>query len=325
MPNPVRSIKLPVGRSGVNARDDVRIIQRLLNQAITSNQKLASARLETLKVDGACGPRTNEAIEKYQQLVLGWSGRAVDGTVQPNRATWKALNGNVDSLAKIKPARTEASMWVGGYAVFRQGNYKQKLGDSTTGTIAAYGCALCSLTMAATCIGSVTQHWPEDLKPRELTPLKSNEIMRKAGVFNGYALVMKKAANSLGMEFDEYGRAGELTPDDISLVDAHLNRGYPIAAHVDYKKDAVGDHWILVIARYGNGKYTAIDPAYGKTMQLTRGDNQSVNNVRYNEIKDERQGVLFGWSRSGASAAQEKYVVVRFALLSPSGAGFLCQ
>jgi hypothetical protein len=325
MPKTARSIKLAVGRSGVNVRDDVKIIQQLLNQAIATNKKLANAHLEKLKVDGVCGARTNEAIEKFQQLVLGWSGRAVDGTVQPNRQTWKALNGNVDSLVRIKPAHTEPSMWVGGYAMFRQGNYKQKLGDSTTGTIAAYGCALCSLTMAATCIGSATEYWPEDLKPRELTPLKSNEILRKAGVFNGYALVMKKAANALGMEFDEYGRAGDLTANDVRLIDAHLNRGYPIAAHVDYKRDAVGDHWILVIARYGNGKFTAIDPAYGKTMQLTRGDNQTVNNPRYNEIKDERQGVLFGWSGSGGSSAQEKYVVVRFALLSPAGAGFLCQ
>lgn len=320
MPNTVRSISLPVGRFGVNEHRDVGIIQQLLNKASASNQKLASAGLEKLKPEEICGPRTIAAIEKYQQLVLGWSGRAVDGTVHPNRATWKALNGNVDSLAKIKSVRTDPAMRVGGYAAFRQGDYKQKLGDSTNATIAAYGCARCCLTMAATCIGAATRHWPEDLEPRQLTPLKSNEILRKAGAFSGYALAMQKAAEALGMGYTEYGRAGNLVPDDVRLIDTHLNHGYPVAAHVDYKKGSAGDHWILIAARYDYGVYTAIDPAFGKTMRLTRGDNMTVDNPRYHQIKDERQGVLFGWPGSGGSSSQEKYVVVRFALLSPSGA-----
>jgi hypothetical protein len=319
MPNVTNSIKLPVGRSGVNHRDDVKVVQQLLNRVIASNQKFAGAGLSKLTVDGVCGALTISAIEKFQQVVLGWSGRGVDGTVEPNRTTWKALNGNVDLPSQIKPIRTESSMWVGGYATFRQGDYRQKLGDSTSATIAGYGCAMCTLTMAATCIGAATQFWPEDLTPRELTPLKSNEILRRAGAFNGYALAMKKAANALGMEYDEHGRAGDLVPSDVSMIDSHLNRGYPVAAHVDYKKESAGDHWILTIARNGNGTYRAIDPAYGKTMLLTRGDNQTVNNPRYQEIKDERQGVLFGWGGSGGSSSQQKYVVVRFALLSPGG------
>lgn len=279
MPNVANSIKLPVGRSGVNNRDDVKIVQRLLNRVIATIQKFAAAGLSKLTVDGICGALTTEAIEKFQQVVLGWSRREVDGTVEPSRTTWKELNGNVDSPSKIKPIRTESSMWVGGYATFRQGDYKQNLVDSTNATIAAYGCAMYTLTMAATCIGTATQYWPEDLTPRELTPLKSNEILRRAGAFNGYALVMKKAANALGMEYDEHDRAGDRVPSDVSMIDSQLNRGYPVAAHVDYKKDSAGDHWILVIARHGNGSYTAIDPAYGKTMLLTRGDNQSVNNL----------------------------------------------
>jgi hypothetical protein len=143
---------------GVNIRDDVKFVQQLLNRVIPTHQKLTAAGLGKLDVDGSCGALATGTIERFQQLVLGWSGCGVDGTVAPNRTTWKALKGNVDAPSKIKSIRKESSMWVSSYATFRQGDYNQKLGDSTSGTIAVYGCAIGTVTMAATCIGARSQY-----------------------------------------------------------------------------------------------------------------------------------------------------------------------
>jgi hypothetical protein len=328
MSHTARVIKHSVGRNGLNRAPDVAVIQQLLNGVIAREEKLRSAGIAQLDITKTCDASTIGAIEKFQEIVLHWSGRAVDGTVEPNKGTWKALNGNIASTPKIKRLATPRPMWVGSYAAFRQGDFKEKLGESSKATIARYGCALCSLTMAATYIGSPTKFWPEGLAPRDLSPLGSNEIFRKAGAFSGYQLIMKKAAESLGMEYDEY--TGCLTPDDISLIDEHMRRGYPVAANVDYKnkpdeKKSKGDHWVLVITRHSDGTFNAIDPATGLEMLLTRGDRMTVYNLRYQQIKDEGGGVLFGWVGSGGSHSQEKYVVVRFALLAPAGESFLCE
>ena len=172
-------------------------------------------------------------------------------------------------------------------------------------------------TMAATSIGAPTEHWPSDLQPKDLTPTKANAILRKAGAFrSGYEMIISAGAAALGMDYDEYGRSSDLSDEHLTMVDAHLRAGLPIAAHVDYKGNAKGDHWILVYALNIDETYSAIDPAYGKKMLLTSGRNQTVNNVRYATTKDEKTGILFGWANSGGSASQQKYIVVRFGLLS---------
>jgi hypothetical protein len=310
------SISHAVGINGLNRDPDVRIIQSLLNNALGRYPKFAASGVTKLVVDGDAGPLTKKAVVKFQETVMGWSGRSVDGTVSPGRQTWKALNGNVDSPSAIKPQPTPASMWIGGYSAFRQGDYKEKLGDSTSATIAGYGCALCTLTMAATSIGAPTEHWPSDLQPKDLTPSKANVILRKAGAFNGYAMTISLGADALGMTYDEYGRNSNLSDEHLTLLDSHLGAGLPVAAHVDYKDKASGDHWILVYARNGDNTYNAIDPAYGKQMLLTSARNQTVDNARYATTKDEKTGILFGWPRSGGSANQQKYIVVRFGLLT---------
>lgn len=310
------TITNPVGKLGLNRSQDVGVIQRLLNAALDSYTDFKATGLTKLTEDNSIGPLTIGAIEIFQSKVLKWSGPAVDGTVTPGRATWKALNGNVSNMSEIKPQPTTRATWQGNYAAFRQGDYKDKLGDSTSASIAGYGCALCTLTMAATYIGSRTKFWPDKLTPKELTPPKANEICRKAGVFTGFALYMQGAANALGMDYDEHGRTSKLGEDDIDHIDAHLSFGKPVAANVDYKSGSAGDHWILVNSRAGDATYTAIDPAYGTVMKLASNRNQTVNNARYASTKNEKTGVLFGWKGSGGSKNQEQYIVVRFALLA---------
>lgn len=313
-----RIIKQSVGKKGQNQKTDVEIVQKLLNTALDKDARFAASGVKKLKPDGKCGPLTNTAIEKYQSVVMGWSGASVDGTVEPGKTTWKSLNGNVSSSVHITPTAAPSST-IGNYQAFRQGNYQDALGHSSTLKISGHGCALTTLTMAATLIGAATEHWPEGLLPRDLTPPKVNDILRSAGAFSGGNLIMSKAANALGMRYDEYGRNTNLQDSDLDRIDNHLARGLPVAGHVDYKRGSAGDHWILIIARNNDETYTAIDPATGKSMSLTHGRNRTVNNARYSTIKDEKTGVLFGWAGSGGSANQQKYVVVRFALLSAGG------
>ena len=75
LPNAINSIKLPVGRSGVNNRDDVKIVQQLLNRVIAAIRDLPAG-VSKLDADGVCGAVTTGAIEKVQQAVLvGRRGR----------------------------------------------------------------------------------------------------------------------------------------------------------------------------------------------------------------------------------------------------------
>lgn len=313
----VATIKYRVGYKGINRREDVLVIQKLLNQARAANGGFAAA-VDKLVEDERIGPKTISAIEKFQELVLKWSARSIDGAVDPGGKTWKALNGNVPSSAAIKPQ----PRWNGTYAMFNQNLQAGNLGGSSR-SIARSGCTLCTLTMAATYIGTPTKHWPENLQPRDLTPPKANGICQRAGAFSGFELVVKTAAEALGMLYVEYGRTivggkgVEYSLDDwhLTQLDTHLMTDRPVAAHVDYRGSTTGDHWILVVRRNGDHTYTAIDPATGGTMTLTSGRGQSVDNSRYAQTKDQRTGILFG-TPSGGQRNQQKYIVVRFGLLA---------
>jgi hypothetical protein len=193
----VDTIKYRVGHKGINRPKEVLLIQKLLNRARSANASFAEA-VPKLVEDERIGPRTIAAIEKFQQIVLKWSARASDGAVDPGGKTWKALNGNVESSAAIKK-------WNSTYSMFNQNAQAGTLGG-TSRTIARSGCTLCTLTMAATSIGAPTKHWPEGLLPRDLTPPKANVICQKAKAFYGFELVVKSAAEALGMLYVEYGR-----------------------------------------------------------------------------------------------------------------------
>lgn len=80
------SITASVGKGGVNRRQDVITVQNLINNHIRSIAPIAS-----LKADGVVGPKTIAAIEAFQRKVVKLS--RVDGRVDPNGRTLKALNG----------------------------------------------------------------------------------------------------------------------------------------------------------------------------------------------------------------------------------------
>jgi|GEM_PF-744768 len=78
--NASSTLSASVGDGGVNLREDVELVQRLLN----SNGACLSE-------DGFIGPLTIGAIESFQQETLGWS----DGKIDVGQKTWKALSGTL--------------------------------------------------------------------------------------------------------------------------------------------------------------------------------------------------------------------------------------
>ena len=322
-----RQISAAVGVNGVNLEQDTRVIQVLLNAALESKPAFKASGIARLSEDGKCGPKTKEAITTYQRVVLGWSEQGADGTVSPNRTTWRSLNGNASGpITPSNPPSNEskrpgARPMFGGYVAFRQGDYgKVSLGSGSL-NISGHGCALCTLTMAATVHGSPNKHWPKSLRPADLDPPAANAIIKAAGGFSGSSLFMAKAASALGMTYDEYGRTKTLVPADVGLIEAHLNAGFPVAGHVDYKSSAVGDHWVLIIKRYIGGTFDAIDPATGKLLNLTKHGTSTGPKAHQPNPQAVAGGVLFG-TGMGGSSNQQKYVVVRFGLLAPAGGGW---
>lgn len=81
------SINGSVGAGGINRDADVRAIQELLNRHVS---RLGLIRLF---VDGATGPRTLEAIRRFQKMVMGLV--MPDGRVDPQGRTLAALDGGV--------------------------------------------------------------------------------------------------------------------------------------------------------------------------------------------------------------------------------------
>ena len=79
-----------VGQGGINRKEDVFLVQRLLNDAIgATGQPL-------LKIDGLAGPKTVAAIKRRQQS----AGTPMDGRVDPHGPTFKKLvNDFVQHLA----------------------------------------------------------------------------------------------------------------------------------------------------------------------------------------------------------------------------------
>jgi hypothetical protein len=80
-------IAASVGRlGGLNRPPDVKVVQELLNRVPSA----AGGPYPLLAVDSVCGPRTVDAIQKFQVQQLGW-GKA-DGRVDPNGPTFQKLN-----------------------------------------------------------------------------------------------------------------------------------------------------------------------------------------------------------------------------------------
>jgi hypothetical protein len=82
------TISQPVGTGpkSRNLPDDVRAVQELFNR-IARDKGGPSV---PLKVDGICGPKTNNAIQVFQQKQFGWAG--ADGRVDPAGQTLVQMN-----------------------------------------------------------------------------------------------------------------------------------------------------------------------------------------------------------------------------------------
>lgn len=82
-----RTITASVGRmGGVNRPQDVRTVQELLNKVPAAS----GGPTPLLAVDGLCGPKTTNAIQRFQVQHFGWSG--ADGRVDPGGRTLRKLN-----------------------------------------------------------------------------------------------------------------------------------------------------------------------------------------------------------------------------------------
>ena len=81
-----KTISASVGLHGVNRSDDVTTVQQLLDKVPASQ----GGPVPLLVVDGISGPKTREAIQKFQLHHFGWGG--ADGRVDPGQQTLAKLN-----------------------------------------------------------------------------------------------------------------------------------------------------------------------------------------------------------------------------------------
>lgn len=82
-----KSITASVGRmGGVNFPNDVKVVQALLNNV----PQASGGPPVKLQADGSCGPKTMDAIQKFQMRHFGFAG--ADGRVDPNGRTLAKLN-----------------------------------------------------------------------------------------------------------------------------------------------------------------------------------------------------------------------------------------
>ena len=95
------SITKSVGKGGANLKNDVMVVQTLLNKAGGPN----GGATPPLMVDGLCGPMTTTAIRTFQ---LRWFGPAgADSRVDPNGRTLARLN---DFDAPLPPLTTASTL-----------------------------------------------------------------------------------------------------------------------------------------------------------------------------------------------------------------------
>ena len=104
------SISSSVGERGINRFTDVKMVQSLLN---TKGARLVP--------DGACGPKTIQAIRDFQKTFLAQP----DGRVDVGGATWHRLN---NGAALVQPALVQLPQQCG------FGYYSYSSGDRQYGT-----------------------------------------------------------------------------------------------------------------------------------------------------------------------------------------------
>jgi len=99
------NIGASVGKSGVNNKADVTTVQHLLNAHVRAMG------LPVLDEDGRIGDNTNDAISRYQQMVLHIANP--DGRIDVGGGTWKALVAGTGVAPPPAPATPAASQLSG--------------------------------------------------------------------------------------------------------------------------------------------------------------------------------------------------------------------
>ena len=353
-------LKSSVGYGGQNLEADVKEVRMLLERHMLGNHMFRFA-LEEAELVGANGLHPGAGVVGpaafiFQRKVMGYTEDFADGFVKYNNKTWKALAGQVgtDGITPVAADSVSAAVGdalgnVGAFMMFCQGDFTDKLnhhydsdkdGETTRqdakATIASHGCCLCTLTMAATGIGRPTEHWPKNLVAKDLTPHIANKIVKDGGGYFLKGLSTFSVPGLFGMSVERYGPGyeNEIGENAISLIDGHLAQGFPIAAHVDYKRvGSDGDHWILITNKTNDcyRKYDAIDPASGTKMGLTPNSAANTRDLdlflkKMDDPKFTYQpGVLYGIASPPSAKCSEKqrnkqdnYRMVRFLLLSPA-------
>jgi hypothetical protein len=90
------NIGASVGKGGINNKDDVTLVQHLLNAHVKAMG------LPILDEDGRIGDNTNDAIVRYQQMIMGNAN--ADGRIDVGGGTWKSLAAGTGVAAPPAPA-----------------------------------------------------------------------------------------------------------------------------------------------------------------------------------------------------------------------------
>lgn len=109
------SISASVGKGGVNNKADVTTVQHLLNAHVRAMG------LPVLDEDGRIGDNTNDAIARYQQMVLGSANP--DGKIDVGGGTWKALVAGRTVAPPPPPPAAAAQLSGGAWWHANQANY----------------------------------------------------------------------------------------------------------------------------------------------------------------------------------------------------------
>jgi Putative peptidoglycan binding domain len=276
-----------------------RALQRNLNVAMKAG----------LKVDGDAGEKTQAALKKFQKDNQLPETGVFDAKTREAlaSATQKAREESIKGLTE-KMNKHEAKlpgMWQNN-ALWGQ----ESVNDSNK-SLGAVGCAITDLAMLVSAkLGRV------------VTPDELNEKLREGGVFK------KKEDPNLTFEsvgpalLAAYGEAvGELqnvkrssplvnmSGEEIKkTVDSELKAGRMVMLHVDYENEPSkadtdnvnGDHWVIIY-KGDNGKYRAVDPAYGEDFTYTFSEDTGFvsNDKKY----DNRDKV----HENGNKTKREKY------------------
>ena len=344
------ALKFSVGAKATNSKADVLLVQKKLNESrqrfpsfgalqkklsedgISGTNTVNAIKLFQSKVlgfkypDGKVDPngKTWKKLNANIPSTAAITSGPLHSPVQPQYDNWiphlvrnQSLTSSANPLLAPTPSDKAASSpnKQPSIQAFKQGDKRwgqSGLGNQSSKTIHGYGCALTCLAMATTYIGEKTAHWPESQTPEKMTPLVANSILKTSGAFSkgSYLLWIVGGAKALGMDGQDSGIRKKLSDQALTNINNVLGKGGLAMAHVDYKKDWVGDHWILITRKVSANEYKAIDPAYGKELSLYTTPDKSQSTQDHI--------VLYGRSTSMGEKTPEKiskYKVVRYVTL----------